>query len=646
METALPSNRGLVVCSAGFSRFENREAGGRSREVRKAFERAEARTTNPPKNPMIQNPMIKPTLLGIALLLAPPGLWAADPSGRARWNVVEAGAKGDGRTDCTGVFQELLDAAGRAGGGVVEVPAGRFRIDTRLRIPAYVTLEGIYRVPPTSSPTPTAPPAGSTLLAYAGRGSAEGEPFIRLAGNHATLAGLAIVYPEWKQTDVPPIPYPPCIASQDTENVGVQECLLLNPYEGIRFVRAHRHLIRNVTGYPIRRGIFVDECYDIGHIENIHFWPFGVTYVADNPYCKWINTQGTAIELARTDWQYVLNTFCFGYGIGYRFSKSKEGSANGNFVGLGADSCERAVVVEQAQPPGLLFVNGEFVGRWSSTNAICLDILPGAEGKVSLVNCAFWGPIDRCVRMRSPVGQFTASACNFVHWDTRSVGSPALELDAGRAIVQGCTFAQDNLHVAIASNVLSAIITANQAPGGLRVENQAGRRAQIALNEEDPIEWTTEARAHYSIDVGAPGDGRYLLQWHGAETAGRTYRWSTAGSRLLLPANPGQPARLTIEANVPPAAVNPDSGLYLDGRRLTALTNGTTVVALPATSANRRGVELRAATWIPRNTIPGSQDARQLGVQVYAIRLRADTAADRVFRANDGVWFPSGRAGE
>ena len=38
-----------------------------------------------------------------------------------------------------------------------------------------------------------------------------------------------------------------------------------------------------------------------------------------------------------------------------------------------------------------------------------------------------------------PAGQFTASACNFVNWDNRGEGSPAIQLDAGKAIVQGCS---------------------------------------------------------------------------------------------------------------------------------------------------------------------------------------------------------------
>jgi hypothetical protein len=175
----------------------------------------------------------------------------------------------------------------------------------------------------------------------------------------------------------------------------------------------------------------------------------------------------------------VSNTFCFGYGVGYKFSESKAGSTNGNFLGLGADSCQRAVVVEQAQQPGLLITNGEFVGRWQSVDSICVDIGPKAVGKVSLVNCSFWGPIDRCVRMQSPAGQFTASACHFCDW-----GPAAIQLEAGKAIVQGCTFARKGIHVQAAKEVRSALLTGNQAEGGFQVDNQAGKRLQTAANEE------------------------------------------------------------------------------------------------------------------------------------------------------------------
>ena len=478
---------------------------------------------------------------------------------------------------------------------------------------------------------------GSTLLAYAGRGVTNSPPFIRLAGHNAGIAGLIVAYPEWKQTDVPPVPYPPCVSSQDTENVTIQDCCLLNPYDAIRLVRAARHIVRNVTGYPIKRGIFIDQCYDIGHIENVHFWPFGVAYRAEDPFCKWVNTEGTAFELARTDWHYIHNTFCFGYGIGYKFSQSRHGSANGNFLGLGADSCQRAVVVEQAQPPGLLICNGEFVGRWSSTNSVCLQVEPEVEGKVSLVNCSFWGPIDRCVWMRAPAGQFTADACHFVDWDNGALGSPAIQLDAGKAIIQASTFNRSKLHVAVGSNVVSAIITANQAEGGLRVRNHADKRAQLANNETDWFEWTGPGRLHYTIQVGARGDSRFLERWQDPENAPPPFRWSSAMSRLLLPVTPGQRYTLELSLRVPPEAVSPDAGVYFDGKLLAPLTEKPVItLELPQSRGDIIELDLRCKGWVPQHVIKDSSDPRTLGVQLYKISMRTAEGPAVPFNANTG----------
>ncbi|GMU22604.1 MAG: hypothetical protein AMXMBFR13_26890 [Phycisphaerae bacterium] len=587
-------------------------------------------------------------MLSEILTLAVATTLAAGPTTRpespVRWNAVEMGAVADGATDNTAAIQKALDAAGKAGGGIVEVPAGRYRVNGTLSISAGVTLQGTFRVPP-NSPRRNDKPEGTTLLAYAGRGSQEGPAFIRLAGNNASIAGLVIVYPEWKQTDVPPVPYPPCVQAQDVENVGIQECCFLNPYEAIKLVRAARHLVRNVTGYPSKRGIYVDECYDIGHIENVHLWPFGVHYKPEDPYCKWVNTQGVAFELARTDWHYVFNTFCFGYGVGYKFSQSKAGATNGNFLGLGADSCRRAVLVEQAQPYGLLITNGEFVGRWGSTDSVTIEIGENAEGKVSLVNCSFWGPIDRCVWMRSPVGQFTANACHFVHWDNHHQGSPAIQLDAGKAIVQSCTFAQEGLNVQVGEKVRSAILSSNQASGGFRVENKAGKRVQMLANEEDIFQAVPEARLQYQFDIGGMGDGHFVKGWHGRERMGqgpaaRRMRWSMPGSKLDLPVEPGKEYEISMDLNVPAAAVSPEAGLYLAGKRIAPFEADTISVRaqLPPSTSDRITLELRCRGWVPRDTVPGSKDDRTLGVSAFAVVMRSKDAGARVFDANTGDW--------
>lgn len=52
------------------------------------------------------------------------------------------------------------------------------------------------------------------------------------------------------------------------KNPAVLDVELLNPYNGIDATRNERHLIRNVQGQPIRRGVWVDQIYDVGRIEN------------------------------------------------------------------------------------------------------------------------------------------------------------------------------------------------------------------------------------------------------------------------------------------------------------------------------------------------------------------------------------------
>ncbi|MBT7100809.1 hypothetical protein HN937_25765, partial [Candidatus Poribacteria bacterium] len=225
-------------------------------------------------------------------------------------SVRDHGAAGDGVADDTQAFQAAMDAVGEAGGGIVEAPRGTYRINGTLTIPASVTLEGVFRAVPSHAGIRDAgqprPDSGTVLLAYAGAGSEEGEPFITI-GSNATLRGVVVFYPEQAPDEIP-TPYPWTIAMR-RNNPSIIDVELLNPYNGIDCTRNQRHLIRNVQGQPLRRGIYVDSIYDIGRIENVHWNPW---FSMKEKLFQWQMEHGEAFIFGRTDWQYVLNTFCFG----------------------------------------------------------------------------------------------------------------------------------------------------------------------------------------------------------------------------------------------------------------------------------------------------------------------------------------------
>ncbi|MCX8053738.1 MAG: glycoside hydrolase family 55 protein, partial [Armatimonadetes bacterium] len=362
-------------------------------------------------------------------------------------NVRDFGAKGDGSTDDTAAFQAALDSLAEKG-GTVFVPAGVYLIKTHIRVPNNVTLEGVWKVPVCFRGG-----SGSTLLAVEGEGSEEGPPFITLAIN-ATIKGLTIFYPNQRPDAIKP--YPWCVACEGGENASIVDCLLVNPYNAVDFGSkpSGRHYIRNLYGQPLRRGIFVDKCYDIGRIENVHFWPFW-TWDEKTGIREWLFQNGEAFIFARTDWEYVYNTFCYGYKIGYRFIQSENGAANGNFLGIGADATNISVLVEQSQSPGLLITNGEFVS-FQGNDPTEIVVKETHRGVVQFVNCSFWGPAHQIAKIDG-TGTVSFTACNFCHWDHPRKGTPAIETFGGNLLVNGCNFMSAGKQIALRGKTLSAV---------------------------------------------------------------------------------------------------------------------------------------------------------------------------------------------
>ncbi len=401
-------------------------------------------------------------------------------------SALEFGARGDAKKDNTAAFQKALDAVYAAGGGIVSVPAGRYLFKGHLTMPANTSLEGVFLAPPAY--IHAKPASGTVLLVTEGRGQSDGVPFIGANGNNCTIRGLGIYYPDQDPHAASPAPYPWAIGpatAAPVEDLSVIDVALTNPYQGINLVGAPRHYIARVYGHPIKTGLIVDRCYDIGRIENCHFWPFWAA--AGTPACNWIQAHGTAFVFGRSDWQYVFNTFSWGYHIGYQFIATPQGACNGNFLGIGADSTFEALRVEAAQPAsGLLITNGEFVGM-IGTESQGFAIGPKNVGQVVLNNCGFWGPSNRIGTIQGN-GPVSLIGCNFQQWDKNGHGEPAILCDGAPTTVMGCQFlhADRKKLVGITKQCAGAIITGNTSMGSAFTLQRPGRlprtRFQIHSN--------------------------------------------------------------------------------------------------------------------------------------------------------------------
>ena len=398
------------------------------------------------------------------------------------WNVRNFGAVGDGKTDDTAAFQKALNTAGNAGGGTVYASRGSYLFAGHLDVPRAVTLAGMWQSVPAHNgirdrglPKPT--DDGTTFLITESPGKEDGPAFVTLHTN-STLKGVVLYYPEQNVDNIPKA-YPWAIAMRG-KNPAVLAVEMLNPYNGIDASRNERHLIRDVQGQPIRRGIFVDAIYDVGRIENVHFNPW---WSMKPKLFKWQMENGEAFIFGKSDWQYVYNTFCFGYNIGYKFKKTKAGQCNGNFLGIGADDCYTALVVEECSLFGLLITNGEFVS-FHGPDPTMIDVKSTNRGTVRLVNCAYWGPCNQIAKIAG-TGTVGFGDCTFVQWGGKEKSCPAVQVESGTILIRGCQFRQSHPHIRLDEGVKRAVIAGNVFTGPSRIINNAKGNVQIGLNSSD-----------------------------------------------------------------------------------------------------------------------------------------------------------------
>lgn len=421
------------------------------------------------------NALLLTALAGIALL-------SVSASGAI--NVKDFGAKGDGIADDSAAIQKALNTANEKGGGKVELGVGKFRLDNPLSVPEGVTLSGVWEEPHHAQLK-----KGTVFLVYAGKSRENSSPALITLNPSSAVKGITFFYPEQRIPGT--LPYPWTIQGKGMHG-SVANCTFVNPYKAIDFGTNPNelHFIRNCFGCPLKVGVFIDQCTDIGRIENVHFNPHywgraEVEGIPDwNALLKYLNENLIAFDFGRSDWEYVLNTFVFGAKIGYHFYESKgvtnSGTTNGNFLGIGADWCDRAIKVDNCQPIGLLITNGEFVGAKGAK--AMTEIASTNSGVIQYNNCSFWGPSE-IIALMDGTGTVNYQQCNFLNYVDQRTGAYTLEATSGNLTVQNCRFAVDGPDIRLGKGVKTAIIAMSRFQGAKDILNESeGADVQEGLN--------------------------------------------------------------------------------------------------------------------------------------------------------------------
>lgn len=377
------------------------------------------------------------------------------------YSVADFGVTGDGITDVTQQFQDLLNQLGNLGGGTLFVPEGRYVIRGNLLLPKGITLRGEWKKPEKGVLV-----VGTVLMAYAGKGDEEATPFITMEPSSAVM-DLVIWYPEQTPSNI--TPYPPTVEFGKPNYFGNENCnakniTLINSYAGIVFSRKNGGTcptINGVYGTPLSRGIEIDNIVDVGRIEWIDFSP---DYWAgsglpnspsiDGDHKAWIYENGTGIVMRRNDWSYTSFVNIDGYNKGFHAVESitsPGAQPNGHNYSMTFTNCKTGLDISAANAVGLMCTGIKTVKCETG-----IAVHNSASGVVQLHTCSLDATknailVDESASTRLMVlqsdinkgevnvngGTFTVTDCDF--------NNPAPQISitkSARAIITGNRFAQ------------------------------------------------------------------------------------------------------------------------------------------------------------------------------------------------------------
>ena len=321
------------------------------------------------------------------------------------------GARDDAMFDSTAAIQKALDAAAAAGGGIVFLPGGEYRLQGNLTVPSGVELRGVFDVPHHSEIK------GSTLMIYCGKGQEKGPPAIAVHARGG-VRGLLFCHPE--QITHPLTPFPYVLQGQGADIYLVNiTAVCAYQYVDLFTYRCDRHWLDYVVGDALKNAIHIGGGSVDGVLRNTmlnhHYWyrsPFGNKYfsvnsdirdliskVARDPKRRTVvfgpvgtfiagNYDGMILGDCRNETSFM--DFVIHTNRGLVLARENGKGPSGIVIGYGGDWCQTGVAIEGVGADGLALVNTELVAQGKTPNAY-IECAKDLAGKVTFFNTSMWG---------------------------------------------------------------------------------------------------------------------------------------------------------------------------------------------------------------------------------------------------------------
>lgn len=384
------------------------------------------------------------------------------------------------------------------------LPSGRYRFDGNLVLKEGVTLRGDWK-----APGATATVRGTVLMPYAGRGQAEGTPFISMYRGTG-VRNLSVWYPQ--QNAQSPVAYPWTLAD-DPQHTGnnftIHQVTLVNPYQGIKFGPQFNELfmVRQVYGTPLKTGLQFDSVSDIGRILNVNFGPRFWTQsgLGQKPDAaalgRYLLQNGTAFEMRRSDWQYFYDVVAQGYSRGLYIRRGAYGGSIGVATNFRAIGCDVGLYVEETR---FVAVNSTFEGRSSA-------VITTREfnDDVQLNNCQLSSTNGPAVKHQG------SGALRIINSRLTGRGS-SVQATQGQLTLMNCDVPQKGVQVQVAKPVTRAILIGNRfgeaskalqstSKGDIQLDNKplTSPRLQIPAIPVTPDRKPTTNKLFNVVDFGA-----------------------------------------------------------------------------------------------------------------------------------------------